>query len=128
VIAATPRAPHKVGEVESAIYAELDRLIKEPPTPHEMEKVKNQLDAELIRSLRSNEGLAGLLAYYTGLTRDPLYLEKHIANLESVTSNEVAGFTSGTLISANRTVGWITQEAPKEPKEPKKTPNEKKPS
>jgi predicted Zn-dependent peptidase len=109
VISATPRAPHTVREVEEAIYAELDRLAKEGPTALELEKVKNRLDVDVQRSLRSNDGLAGMLAYYTGLTRDPRYLEKYIAKLKSVTANDVARFTSSTLTAENRTVGWITK-------------------
>jgi predicted Zn-dependent peptidase len=113
-VSATPRAPHTVAEVEKAIYAELERLAKEKPTEREMQKGKNRLDADVQRSLRSNDGLAGLLAYYTGLTRDPFYLEKEIEKLKSVTADEVAAFTAATLTSKNRTVGWITKESPKQ--------------
>lgn len=109
-ISASPRAPHTVQEVEKAIYAEIARLAKQKPTEHEMQKVKNRLDVDVERSLRSNNGLANLLAYYTGLTRDPFFLEKHIEALKSVTADEVAAFATTILTAKNRTVGWITQE------------------
>lgn len=118
IISATPRAPHTGEEVEKAIYEEIQKLAEEGPNPQELQKVKNQLDADVLRTLRSNAGLANLLAYFTGLTGDPKYLERHVENLKSVTSEEVQDFIRTYLVAKNRTVGWIAPERDKAMAEP----------
>ena len=64
VIAATPLAPHTTAEVETAMLRGVERLKTEPISARELEKVLNNLDADLVRSLRSNSGLASQLAFY----------------------------------------------------------------
>lgn len=58
VVAAQPRAPHGVDELEAAIYQEIRRLADAPPTDVELQRVRNQIEASEVRRLRSNMGLA----------------------------------------------------------------------
>jgi predicted Zn-dependent peptidase len=57
-IQTSPLHPHNTGELEEAIYDELDRLRAEPPEEKEIQRVRNQLEASEVRRLRSNFGLA----------------------------------------------------------------------
>lgn len=53
-----PRAPHTPAEVEAAVYEELDRLHRDPPTSDELTRVRRRLEAARVRRLTSNLGLA----------------------------------------------------------------------
>jgi predicted Zn-dependent peptidase len=59
---ATPRSGHTPEEVETAIYDELERLRRDPPTHTELERVRRRLEATGVRRLTSNLGLAFQLA------------------------------------------------------------------
>ncbi|MFH0792703.1 MAG: pitrilysin family protein [bacterium] len=104
---AQPRHPHTAGEVEAVIGEELDRLKREPVTEEELQKVKNNLDGGFLRKLQSNYGLAHELAYYAALTGDPLYLEKRLDLLKSVTPDEIKEVASKYLTESNRTAAVI---------------------
>ena len=57
-IQAAPLAPHGPEEVEAAIYDELDRLRRVPPTEEEFRRVRTTLLAAEVRRLASSQGLA----------------------------------------------------------------------
>lgn len=61
-IQATPLAPHAPEEVEAAIYDELDRLRRVPPTEEELRRVRTSLLAADVRRLASSQGLAFQIA------------------------------------------------------------------
>lgn len=61
-IQAVPIAPHAPEDVEAAIYNELERLRRDPPTDGELRRVRRALLAAEVRRLASAEGLAFQLA------------------------------------------------------------------
>lgn len=108
-ISATPRAPHTTLEVEEAIYAELDRLKSEPPTQKEMEKVLTNIDASLIRSLRSNSGLAGQLSYFEAVTGSWRYILRNRDAIAKVTAEDVMRVARHYFVKRNRTVATLVK-------------------
>jgi predicted Zn-dependent peptidase len=66
-IAAEVREPHTPADVEQAIYAELDRLKREPVPAEELQKVKNNFAAYEYRRLASNMSILIQLLFYDGL-------------------------------------------------------------
>lgn len=112
VIAATPLAPHTAAEVESAIYEELERLKTEPISAKEFERVLNGLDADLVRSLRSNSGLASQLAFYQTVAGTWRYVLNARARIAAVTPADVQRVASQYLTKSNRTVGVLVKKAP----------------
>ncbi|MBN4054345.1 insulinase family protein [Nitrospira defluvii] len=106
---ATPRAPHRTEALEEAIYAELDRLISEPPTEKELEKVITNIDASLVRSLRSNSGLAGQLAYFQAVAGDWRYVLRNRDAIAKVTAEDVIRVVKKTFTKKNRTVAVLTK-------------------
>ncbi len=105
VIGATPRAPHTAAEIEQAVYEELDRLKKESVTPREREKILNQIDAGLLRSLRSNSGMASRLGYFQAIRgdwRETFTLRDRIARVSPEDIRRVAAhyFTKSNRIVA----------------------------
>ncbi|NOS82622.1 MAG: insulinase family protein [Nitrospira sp.] len=109
VIGATPLAPHTTAEVETAIYAELERLKAEPISPKEMEKVLNNLDADLVRALRSNGGLASQLALYQTVAGDWRYALKARDKIATVTAADVQRVASEYFTKSNRTVATLVK-------------------
>jgi predicted Zn-dependent peptidase len=112
VIAATPLAPHTAAEVESAIYEELERLKREPISAKEFERVLNGLDADLVRSLRSNGGLASQLAFYQTVAGSWRYVVNARDRIAAVTPADVQRVASKYLVKSNRTVGVLVKKAP----------------
>ncbi len=109
VISATPLAPHTTAEVEAAIYEELERLKTEPVTPRELEKVLNNLDASLVRSLRSNSGLASQLAFYQTVAGDWRYLLDARDRIAKVTPEDIQRVAAQYLRKSNRTVATLVK-------------------
>ena len=111
-ISAVPVAPHTTAEVEQAIYRELARLQHEPVTDRELEKVLNNLDASLIRSLRSNSGLASQLAYFQTLAGDWRYILEARSHIAAVTTEDVQRVAKQYFSKANRTVATLVKSEP----------------
>ena len=109
VIDAAPRAPHTTAELEKAITAELDRLKSEPAEPKELQKTLNQLDAYLIRSLRSNSGLASQLAYYDAVAGDWRYILSSRDRIAAVTPEDIMRVAKKYFVEENRTVATLVK-------------------
>ncbi len=106
---ASPRHPHTAGEVEKAIYEELERLKTEPPSDWELQKIKNQLEANFIRGLESNSGLADEIGYYEAIAGDWRYVNTAIERIKAVTAEDVMRVAKKYFIKTNRTVGTLVQ-------------------
>ncbi len=109
VISATPLAPHTTAELEAAIYEELERLKTEPVTPQELEKVLNNLDASLVRSLRSNSGLASQLAFYQTVAGDWRYILDARDRIAKVTPEDIQRVVTQYVKKSNRTVATLVK-------------------
>ncbi|MFQ5949312.1 MAG: M16 family metallopeptidase [Nitrospiria bacterium] len=108
-ISATPRAPHTTREVEKAIYAELDRMKAEPPSQKELEKIITNIDASLIRSLRSNGGMAGRLAYFEAVAGDWRYILRNRDAIAKVSGEDVMRVAKAYFTKKNRTVATLVK-------------------
>jgi predicted Zn-dependent peptidase len=106
-VIAVPRAPHTAAEVEAEIEAELARLAAAPVSAEEIDKVKNQLRADLVRGLQSNEGLAGMIAYYEAVAGDWRYLTTHLDHLDRVTPADIQAVAAKYFRPENRTVAVL---------------------
>ncbi|MDO3379267.1 M16 family metallopeptidase [Geoalkalibacter halelectricus] len=104
VIAATPRHPHTTAEVEAAIYAELERLAREPVSAAELERAVNRLRTDRLRFLRSNEGLARMLTFYQSVAGDWRYVLTYDDIVAEIDAQDVMETAARWLHSGNRTV------------------------
>ena len=111
VLNATPLAPHTTAEVETAIYAEIERLKTEPVSAKELEKVLNNLDADLVRALRSNGGLASQLALYQTVAGDWRYVLKARDKIAAVTPVDIQRVATQYFTKSNRTVATLVKKA-----------------
>jgi predicted Zn-dependent peptidase len=103
VISATPRHPHTTAEVETAIYAELERLGREPVSAEELEQARNRLRVDRLRRLQGNNGLARMLTYYQTVAGDWRYLVTYDREVATISAEEVMAvartyFTSGRRV------------------------------
>ena len=111
VLSATPLAPHTTAAIEAAIYAELERLKTEPVSAKELEKVLNNLDADLVRSLRSNGGLASQLALYQTVAGDWRYALKARDKIAAVTPESIQRVAAEYFTRSNRTVATLVKKS-----------------
>jgi predicted Zn-dependent peptidase len=111
IFTATPLAPHTTAEVEAAIYDELERLKREPVSAKELEKVINNLDADLVRTLRSNSGLASQLALHQAVAGDWRYILKSRDKVAAVTAADIQRVAAQYFTKSNRTVGVLVRKS-----------------
>nr|WP_223908500.1 pitrilysin family protein [Geobacter sp. AOG1] len=109
IIAATPRAPHTVAEVETAIYAEIEKLQREPVAAQDLQQILNRLEYEEVRQMGSNGGLARNLTEYEAVAGTWRYLIEHRQKVAKVTPDDVMRVAKKYLVRENRTVGFITK-------------------
>ena len=107
VLHATPLAPHTTAEVEAALLVELERLKTEPVAAKELERVVNNLDADMVRSLRSNSGLASRLALYQTVAGDWRYVLKARDKVAAVTPADIQRVARHYFTKSNRTVATL---------------------
>lgn len=109
VISAVPRHPRTTEEVETAIYAELERLAREPASAEELTRVRNRLATDRLRFLRGNDGLARMLSYYQSVAGDWRYLVDYDQQVAGITAQEVMAAAGTYLVPENRTVATLAR-------------------
>lgn len=106
--------PGKGGEaVEKALYAEVERLQREPVGERELQKAKNQLEADFLLSQDSIFSLARQIATYEMVAswRD---WERYVPGVRAVTAADVRRVARTYLTPDNRTVGILVPQPAKE--------------
>ncbi|MDO8785922.1 MAG: pitrilysin family protein [Syntrophales bacterium] len=107
MIFAAPRHPHTNAELEKSIYAEIEKLKKEPVSEKEIKKIKIQLKADLIRGLDSNSELASTLSYYESIAGDFRYMTEHINVIEKIKPEDIMAAANKYLSPENRAVAAL---------------------
>jgi predicted Zn-dependent peptidase len=111
----SPYGDHTIQELETAVYAEIDRMKTEKITEWELQRVRNQVDAQLWRSMDSNRGLASRIAnseIMTGDWRDFLNRSKAI---KAVTADDVMRVVNEYLVKKNRSVVYLVRPEGEQP-------------
>lgn len=109
VIAAEPRHPHTLTEVETAILAELERLKTEPVSAEELTIVRNRLRADRLRMLQGNDGLARMLTYYQSVAGNWRYLVDYDQQVASITAEEIMAVAQRYFTPENRTLVTLSK-------------------
>jgi zinc protease len=106
------------GEVEKAIYEEMELLRTTPVGPRELEKAKNQLEAAFVFDQETLFSLGTKLAEYeTAL--DWTAIGAYVSSIRSVTPQEIQRVAAKYFTARNRNVGVLTPTGP-----PVKLPSE----
>ena len=104
-----PIAPHTAQEIETAVYEELDRIQRDPPSDFEMQRVRNQIDASSIQRLQSNFGLAFQLSNSEALWYDWRQTFRDQATQARVTPADVQRVAKTYFDRSNRTVATLVR-------------------
>ncbi len=92
----------------AAFDAEVARLFADAPiTAAELDGVKTRARARFWRGIQSNQGMAGQLAYYQGMTGDWRNLFKQVDEMNAVTLDRVMSAAKECLRKENRTVALL---------------------
>jgi predicted Zn-dependent peptidase len=109
LINATPRAPHTIAEVETAILAELELLKREPVVQRDLQRVLNRIEFEEARRMGTNGGLARNLTEYEAVTGSWRYLTGYRGRVAAVTPADIQRVAREYFTRENRMVGFITK-------------------
>jgi predicted Zn-dependent peptidase len=89
------------------ILEEIEKLKNELASEAELKKVKTFAKAGLIRSLRSNSGVAEQLCTYEFLMGDWRELFRSLERIEKVTAEDVKRVANECFVDSNRSAGEI---------------------
>ena len=101
---ATLRPNVKTEDVEAAIYAEIDRLKKEPIADWELQKAKNNTRRSFINNLQSSLIRAVTIGQYTVYYDEPGLINARLDKVSAVTKEDVQRVANKYLLDTNRTV------------------------
>jgi predicted Zn-dependent peptidase len=96
----------------AALDAELASLLDEAPvTDEELDGVKTRTRARFWRQIQSNQGMAGQLAYFHGMTGDWRNLFKQVDLVNEVAVEDVMSAAKECFRRENRTVAILRQKS-----------------
>jgi len=101
---ATLRPNVKTEDVEAAIYAEIDRLKKEPIADWELQKAKNTTRRNFVNNLQSSLIRAVTIGQYTVYYDEPGLINARLDKVNAVTKEDVQRVANKYLLDTNRTV------------------------
>ena len=107
LVTANPAEGKSVEELEKAIYEEMAKIAMEPPTDEELTRIRNGVDASMIRALRSNNGIARMIASVEHLAGSWRYLLTEREKMKEVTAEDVQRVAKKYFTTMNRTVAEL---------------------
>lgn len=106
---AIPIAPHTTQEIEGAIYEEVERLQREPPTDFEMQRIRNQVAYGSVSRLDNAFFIAMQLASSEALWNDWALSFRDDAAVERVTAADIQRVARTYFSRTNRTVATLVR-------------------
>ncbi|MEB3294498.1 MAG: pitrilysin family protein [Synechococcales bacterium] len=101
-------APGKTIEaVQTALQAEIERLKQEPVSQVDLDRIKTQARAALLRSLRSNMGMAQALLEYEVKMGSWRNLFQQVDAIAAITPGDIQRVARKTFTPENRTIGRL---------------------
>ncbi len=101
---ATLRPGFKSEDAEAAIYAEIDRLKKEPIADWELQKAINSTRRSFINGLQSSLSRAVSIGQYAVYYNQPGLINARLEKVAAVTKEDVQRVANKYLVETNRTV------------------------
>jgi len=106
-IQATARPGKSLDDIEKEIFAEIDRIKKDPPTAEEIARAKNSIESQTIFGLQTVLGKASQLTNYAGYVGKANYFQEDLDRYARVTAADVQR-VANTYLTANRLVMTYT--------------------
>ncbi len=104
-ISATVRQGHTIAEVEAALEAEIDKLVRDSVTEAELTKAIKQAKAMFAFSAESVTNL-GFWYGFSEIISDYTFFENYVDRLSAVTLDDVSRVAKTYFAKNKRTVGW----------------------
>ena len=98
------RPGSKPDDVATIIYAEIDRLKKEPIADWELQKAKNTTRRNFINNLQSSISRAITIGQYAVYYNEPGLINSRLDKVAAVTKEDVQRVANKYLVDTNRTV------------------------
>jgi predicted Zn-dependent peptidase len=114
-VLAVPAVGSSDEKVQAGLHAELERLKREDVTDEELARFKTRARADLVRSLRTNGGIASQLAEAQRLYGDWREAFRTLDRIQKVTKADIRRVAGRTFEKTNRTVAMIVTAAGKAP-------------
>ncbi len=89
-------------QVAQALLAEVQRLVRVPPTAAELDKVQTQLVTTALLERQTPEGLASALAEATAIHGDPAAADRKLAQLQRVSAADVQRVLQRYVLDAHK--------------------------
>lgn len=102
---ATLRPGRTLEEVETALWAELERVAQEPITPEELAKAIKQTRAQFAYSSESVSN-QGFWLGFSEVVASTEWFDSYLDNLAAVSAEDVQRVAREYLAKSRRTVGW----------------------
>lgn len=105
-IRAEARGGHTAEEIETSLYNEMDRVVKDGVTRAELERAKHQVEAHFVLSRErtlDQAMLFGQIETLYGLD----YIDTFLRRISEVTTEDVSAVCQRYLAEDNRTVGYL---------------------
>jgi zinc protease len=116
-IIATARSGHTLGELETVIQEEINRIKNDPPMDRELQRAVNQFEAAFLDRLERVGGFGGkadqLNSYYTA-TGNPDYFNEDRARYRALNVNDVRAIAETYLRDDGRVVLSVVPEGKKD--------------
>lgn len=110
-----PLPGQTIGDLEAAIFDEVEQLKKEPVSDKELTKAKNQIEASFVFGLDSNFYRAMQIGRAETVGAGYSYYESFVDNIQKVTAEDVRRVAEKYLVKENRTVGILNPLPPRAP-------------
>jgi zinc protease len=104
IACATARPGIEVERLEAAMFAELDRLMKEGPTQAELDRVHNLYAARVASVLERIAERADQIGMYTCLFDDPNRVNRQVERYRAPDADRVRAAMAASLRTDNRVV------------------------
>ncbi len=106
-VVARVKKPADIADVQSQILAEIEKLKTDLVPADQLEKVKSHLRYQFALSMDSTSAIAGTLAHYLGLTRDPETINKRYRLYQQVTPQDVQTVAKKVFVDTGRTIATL---------------------
>ena len=102
--------PKNQSELEAAIFAELQNIIKNPVSNKELNIAKNIIKRDIIYSRESTSNIANELGYITLLMNNPSYYDTYLKDIEKVSVKDIQRVALKYLEKNKAAISYILPE------------------
>lgn len=95
---------------ETEVYAQIDRLMREPIPADKLQAVKTRAESHLVGALSDRSDLGRQLAENQALYGDWRELFKNLEQIDAVTASDIQRLAGEYLVRENRTVAYMQTE------------------